>query len=382
MTTTTTTALTENGAVAHATTGHPIIDLFFQAVRGVETDKLAGLVSAAFAADPLMTLKLLFHRRDVRGGIGERRVFTDAIQHLATVAPASVARNFAQFPMYGRWDDLCVFYLDPAHSDAVMDLFFRQLRADIQSTGAVSLCAKWFPSENSLRFPHFATKFCKKFGLTKRALRKTYLTPLRTKLEIVETFLCKKAVEQINFERVPSRAMLMYRAVFARSAAFQAYMARVAAKETTVKARCIDPHEIIRAIATAPPAQHALLEAQWAQKQAEITPGKNVLCVCDVSASMKGVPMEVCIALGLLISSCADEAFKDLIVTFSSTPAFHRVAGDTLAARISSLAKAEWGMTTNIEAVFELVLARALAHKLPQADLPERILILSDVIWC
>ncbi len=369
-----------------ASTGNAVIDLFFQAVRGVDGDKLAHLVDAAWAADALMTLKLLFHRRDVRGGLGERRVFTEAIQRVAVLAPATVERNLVLFPFYGRWDDLCVFYLDAAHADTVFDLFFQQLNIDKVALTAstpseppsVSLCAKWFPSENSLRFPHFANRFCRKFKMTKRELRVTYLTPLRKHLEIVETFLCKKTLQLVNFDRVPSRAMLMYRNVFAQTDGYQAYIRK---KTTKAKARCIDPHEIVRALLTpGGDAAKAILEAQWAAKQAEIAPGKNVLCVCDLSQSMDGLPRQVCISLGLLISSRADPVFKDLVVTFSSTPAFRKITGDTLAARVQSMVGCDIASgSTSLVAVFDLVLERMTAHGLAQADLPEKIVILSDV---
>ena len=38
--------------------------------------------------------------------------------------------------------------------------------------------------------------------------------------------------------------------------------------------------------------------------------------MCDVSGSMHGQPMEVCIGLGLVVSECSHPAFRDRVLTF------------------------------------------------------------------
>jgi hypothetical protein len=46
----------------------------------------------------------------------------------------------------------------------------------------------------------------------------------------------------------------------------------------------------------------------------------NCIPVCDVSGSMAGEPMNVAIALSLLVSQVNEPPFKDLICTFSESP--------------------------------------------------------------
>jgi Domain of unknown function (DUF2828) len=50
-----------------------------------------------------------------------------------------------------------------------------------------------------------------------------------------------------------------------------------------------------------------------------------------------------------------------------------------LAQKLDQLSRAEWGMSTDLNAVFDRILEVATAHKLPQAELPQTVLILSDM---
>lgn len=51
----------------------------------------------------------------------------------------------------------------------------------------------------------------------------------------------------------------------------------------------------------------------------------NCLAVCDVSASMFGVPMNAAITLSYMFSQMCEHPWGNLICTFSANPTFHVV---------------------------------------------------------
>jgi hypothetical protein len=109
-----------------------------------------------------------------------------------------------------------------------------------------------------------------------------------------------------------------------------------------------------------------------------------ILPVVDVSGSMSSPAsktvtcMDVAISLGLYISERNEGAFKDAFVTFSDNPKLQVVSG-SLADRYAQMSTADWGMSTNLEATFKLILDQATKHKLSQDEMPNKILILSDM---
>jgi hypothetical protein len=106
---------------------------------------------------------------------------------------------------------------------------------------------------------------------------------------------------------------------------------------------------------------------------------ERILPVCDVSGSMQGTPMDVSIGLGLYISERNEGPFKDLVLTFTDTPKFHMIQGNTLSERVVNLRQADWGMNTDLIKTFNVLLDRAVAGKVAQEDMPTKLLIISDM---
>src|SRR5690606_21647699 len=71
--------------------------------------------------------------------------------------------------------------------------------------------------------------------------------------------------------------------------------------------------------------------------------------------------------------------FKDCVVTFSERPDFIKLSGGTLLDRVRELQQINWGMSTNLEAVFDKLLSVALDNSLPQDQMPTKILLISDM---
>ena len=140
-------ARTENGAVTNAGTGSDCLDLFASigAIRAAEEQDIVRRFVRAYTEDPDLAMKILFFGRDVRGGLGERRVFRVILRWLADHRPDSLRRNLALIPEYGRYDDLVSLMGTACEGDALR-VIAGQLKADLASETEVSLLAKWLPT--------------------------------------------------------------------------------------------------------------------------------------------------------------------------------------------------------------------------------------------
>ncbi len=80
---------------------------------------------------------------------------------------------------------------------------------------SISLLAKWMPSINasSLETKKIAKKIIKELGITEKEYRQM-LTALRTEIDVVEKKMSRKEFDKINYNTVPSRAMMNYRNAF------------------------------------------------------------------------------------------------------------------------------------------------------------------------
>lgn len=106
------------------------------------------------------------------------------------------------------------------------------------------------------------------------------------------------------------------------------------------------------------------------------------IVLSDVSGSMGdkgGVPMQVSIALGLLISAATSPPFQNLVISFHTDPTFHEIKGDTLLDKVKSIKDMSWGGSTDIQKVFDLIVTQALANSIPNSNMPKRLFILSDM---
>ena len=66
--------------------------------------------------------------------------------------------------------------------------------------------------------------------------------------------------------------------------------------------------------------------------------------------------MEVALSLGLYTAERCKGPFKDTFITFSERPKIQQVVGEDVYEKLSNMSHADWGMNTNIKAVFNLLL--------------------------
>jgi hypothetical protein len=378
------TVKTANGAESLGSSGDALVNLFYKAVRGVDESTLFSLADAAAKESMLYTLKIIAYVRDIRGGKGERDIARTLYQWLSqdTSRESQLVQNMWLFlDTYGRYDDM--LYLPPnslAFKEYVR-LIGEQLKADIQKGEgeSVSLVAKWVPSESSAvnKQTNFTYRLARSMKIGMPELRKKYLTPLRTKIGLLEQKMCSGDWPAVKYEVLPSQALNRHVAAFKRNdnEKYQEYKDALANKTAKVNVGALHAHEIVNKY-TINNVEDALTEAQWKTFLEKLSSIKtNALVLSDVSSSMlsdKGLPMLVSLTLGILLSTiCVNPDFKNKVLTFESQPQFVELSGESLFAKYNTLRDAPWGGSTNICAAFDAILKND--------SVPEQLIIVSDM---
>ena len=365
--------LTENGMVTNPTTLNKCVDLFFSigAMRGKSKDKVISLFNEAYNENPLVASKLLFWSRDVRSGAGERQIFRDIITHLVTTSPQTVRNNIGLIPEFGRWDDVLVLVGTELEGD-----MFTLIKESL--TNGDALCAKWMPRKGIV-----ANRLRKLFKYTPKEYRKM----LVNLTNVVETKMCANDWESIDYSKLPSLASSRYQKSFVKNDydGYDEYKKDLVAGTAKVNAGAVYPYDIIKSISQG--GDTVVSEKQW-ESLPNWMEGSNerVLPVVDVSGSMCCPAggndnlscMDVAISLGMYISERNEGNFKDAFITFSNTPQLQYLTGG-LTERILQLRRADWGFSTDLEAVFNLILEQAKLNDIPQDKMPTKIMILSDM---
>ena len=400
-------AVTENGALTHKSTMNAVLDLFAMgaAYRTRSDEDVIVLFKKAFDEDPVYALKCLFYIRDVRGGQGERRFFRVVTKWLASYNTKAMRRNLIHIPEYGRWDDLFVFIGTPLQKDA-LDIVKRQLALDVQCK-TPSLLAKWMPSENTSSAQTCATaKVVRAYlHMTPKQYRKT-LSILRARIKVLERLMSENRWDEIEFDKIPSKAGLKYKNAFARhdiermkkNPEVQSYEAFAKDKNTKVNADTLYPYEVVDKAVKVMTCSYwhkssrvplddtdRLMVNKYWENLADYFKGKsfNGLAVVDTSGSMTGLeasaPINVAISLGMYCAERAKGPFAGHYVSFSRCPKLVEIQGVDFCDKVKRIWETNLCENTNIEATFDMLLATAIKNHCSQEDLPKNLLIMSDM---
>ena len=384
---------TENHAIKHLTTKSDLLDMFAMggAYRSRSDEDVILLFKKAYAENPVYALKCLFYLRDVRGGQGERRFFRTCVKWLANYDTEAMRRNLRYIPIFGRYDDLYVFVGTPLENDA-FNFMKEQLALDVECK-TPSLLAKWLKSENtsSVESRRLANITRQHFGMNHKQYRKT-LSVLRNRINIVERLMSENRWDEIEFDKIPSKAGMIYKNAFARhdierqQAAVQSYADF--AKDTTkkVNASVLNPVDIAEQIFkygnwSKPSETDRLMWDKYWSCLKDYYHGREErgLAIVDVSGSMSGQPMAAAVSMGAYIAERGKGPFADHFVTFSGHPELVRFEGVDIYDKFQRARQADWAMNTNIEATFDMLLNTALQTKCPADEMPPTLYIFSDM---
>lgn len=365
-------ALTANGALTNASTSDALTDLFSLIGSKVSTGDASKVFQRAYAADPKMAIRILLWARDVRGGAGRRKVFRDILNHLEQYHSndENLALVIKNIPEYGRYDDLLVFKTEK-YKNMAYGVFLDGL------TSGNGLAAKWAPREKTgdkatyLAFRNFT-------GLDAKAYRKMVVGLTK----VVESKMCAKNWDAIDFSKVPSLASTRYANAFKKNAGtrYSTFTEKAAKGEVKVTAGAIYPFDVLRNLHREP----NLVRAQW-NTLPDFLGDNSILPMIDVSASMTWVkiqgdltPLDAAVSIGLYVADKQKGAFKDMVLDFTTDANIRILKGDIVAKALAMRHGMVHG-STNIEAAFRKILSVATSNDVAAEDMPKYLLIMSDM---
>ncbi len=379
---------TENGAVTNRSTGKDCLDLFatIGALRRADEEKIVTRFMRAYTEDADIAIKILFFSRDIRGGLGERRVFRTILKWLAENEKSSVVRNLPYIAEYGRWDDVLVLLDTPCGKEALA-LLKQQFGADLaalEGNGEVSLLGKWLPSVNASNEDtvRMAKLIARSFGLSERDYRKT-VVKLRARIRILENNLRERDYT-FDYSKQPSKAMFKYRRAFMRNDGerYEEFMEKVQRGEAKLHTGTLLPYELVERAYNCAEEERLSLDTTWNALE-DFTSGENALVVADGSGSMywgsRPMPAAVAQSLAIYFAERNKGEFRNHFITFSMTPRLVEIKGKDFVENVRYCETFNECANTNLEAVFDLILQTAVEEHVPQAEMPAKLYIISDM---
>ncbi len=379
--------MTEKNSISHKTTMSDVFDMFAfgGAYRNRTDDDCITLFKNALQENEELALKCLFYLRDCREGQGERRFFRVCYKWLAKEYPEIAKRNLPYIAEYGRWDDLIYVAAGTKLEELAFSIIKEQLEWDL-TVSAPSLCAKWMPSINtsSAETRQLGIKLRKFLEMSNKDYRKM-LAKLRKQINIVERLMSENKWDEIQFDKLPSKAGLKYKDAFARRDLIaEKYKEFAASKDTKVNATVLYPydiaHEAFNNFWDMTETDRAMLQKYWdnlpnyyGDKE------ENGLAIVDTSGSMTGRPLEAAVSLGAYIAEKAHGPFANHFITFSNEPDLIRFEGTDITDKFKRAIRANWDGTTNLKAVFDLLLKVAKKEGTAAEDMPQKLYIFSDM---
>jgi hypothetical protein len=372
-------ARTENGMKARASTASACVDLFFN-VGAMRGKNVVPAFTAAYVENQDLAARIALWARDVRGGAGERKVFRDILVDLINRDIDCATALMRKIPELGRWDDILVLIGTALESNA-----FDMIREALNKGDG--LCAKWMPRKGEE-----AAKLRSALGWTPKYYRKRLVELTK----VVEQNMCANKWDEINFNHVPSVASARYKKAFARhTPKYKEWVEKLVKGDPTAKvnAGAVYPYDVLKGVIGAYRLSYEKANLDHIVAQWEALPNyvgdANILPIVDVSGSMMSPAggygskslttcLDVSVSLGLYLADKNKGKFKDTFLTFSDKPELMHLKGNILG-KIQQMSASEWGMSTNLHAAMRKILDVAVKGNVPQEEMPDMLLILSDM---
>lgn len=362
------------------------------ALRSRSEDEIIEKFKASWNENPLLTLKMAFYARNIRGGLGERDTARVCLRWVAHNYPETMVKNLDNVIKFGRADDLYVFIRTPIEAD-VWAFIKATLYKDIEGMNekkSISLMAKWLKSVNtsSKESRKLGAMTAYNLGLSEKEYRKL-LAEMRRYIGVLEVAMSNGDWKQVEYSAVPSRAMAKYRKAFKRHDAerFEKFLSRVEKGEVKINADTLYPYDLVKKYLTSfwisCSREDRVVEAQWKALPNYIDGENNVLVMADVSASMYCAdtrPIASSIGLALYFAEHNQGDFHGLYMTFSRQPNFIKVQdGNTLYQNVKSVLNTGVGYDTNLEAAFDKILDTCIKNNISKEDMPKALVVVSDM---
>lgn len=380
--------LTENGAIAYNSIGNSTIELFSQigALRPRTEEEIRNKFLSAYRQNPVLATKMLFYAGNIRGGLGERRTFRICLRALAQHNSRVVIDNIHNIAHYNRFDSL--FELIGTGAEKAMWAYIgRTLNDDFKkahSNMPVSLLAKWMPSEkaHSVNTLNIYYRALSALGMSPRKYRKI-ISYLRKYIDVTERKMSAKNWGEIDYSSVPSHAMKNYNGAFTKHdpERFAEYVMDVNKGNKKINSSVLFPYDLVKNyMPWGRVGSNSVVEGQWRALPNYIEGEHNIVVMADVSVSMLGRPMETSIGLAIYFAEHNKGAYANTYMTFTDNPHFITInPNDSLFCKVQQVRYNDIGFSTNLEAAFDTILNMAIVNGVPPKDMPEALVVISDM---
>ena len=360
-------------------TNNPNLDLFIQLVRDVNKTNLITYLNKSWDQDKLKTMAIIFNARDRMKGKKEKTVSNYCLLWLKEKDSDIYKKNLETYiNKYGCWNDVNYLIKNSKKNNFEYKLFANQLGRDqicMMMDEQISLCAKWAINPNDKNVIKITKHLFPDAKNYQEKYRKEYISPLRKKLELVETKMCNKQWDLIEYEKLPAKALRKYKKAFLKNdeEKYNSFLKNVADNKVKMKVTGLLPHEIIKKYMDIKLKTYDMskvdetLELEW-QAFLNTFDGKEfegIIPIVDISGSMfnsafQVKPIYVSVALGLLLAHINKDFLHNKIITFSKDPVFFTIQGETLSEKITSLVKSPFGLNTDFIKVADMIIQNDL----------------------
>jgi hypothetical protein len=362
------------------TTNNANLDLFIQLARGIKKYTLIDLLNRSWDNDNLKTMAIIFNSRDRLKGKKEKEISNICLLWLKDNYPLIYKKNVMTYiDKYGCWNDINYIIKKNSNNKFEYKLFASQLKKDkelLEENKNISLCSKWVINANNKYTIKIARYLFEDIKNYHEKYRKEYLVPLRQRLDLIETKLCNKDYEKIDYTKIPAKALSTYKKTFIKNDKdkYDAFLSDVANNKTKLKITGILPHEIIQKYMKDINNIDETLELEWKtiidnyNEENQMNEDNDIIPIVDVSGSMyqkinNTEPIYVSIALGLLLSQLNKGIFHNKIITFSESPNFFTIEGETLREKIISISRSTFGLNTDFLKIADLLISNNIPSK-------------------
>lgn len=390
-------SITENGAVGLNSTSNALVDLNFAAgsLRG-KPEKTKEMFKKAYNENNVLAMQWLFFARDIRQGMGEREITRNILAWLQWKHPDVANKVICLLPEYGRWDDVVYMMEFSSTRDKAVDLIVEQLKEDIQNMqkgDKISLLCKWLPtlsaSNSTSRMRAF--DLAKRIGLKPADYRKM-CSKMRKYADVLEGKISNNRWEDVNYSAVPSQANIKYAKAFQRHDAvrYLKYIEEVNQGKNKINAGALMPYEIVHnylkdgSLSKYKESVDNTLESLW-KSLPQIK--CNAMVMLDGSASMgtsvgnsRVTCKDIASSLAIYMAQNVTGPLKGKFMTFGQYPQIVDISEcKTLLDCLNVTREHSDTRNTDIYRAYKGLADMAVKYKLKQEELPERIIVLSDM---
>lgn len=359
---------------------NPIILFYLFMNKKVMNDSIDKYISNSWDINPHKTLAIIFNNRDKYKGNGNKDMSYNAMNWLRKNHNIIYRLNLENYiSKYGCWNDIFKFIDNNDDNSYEINFVANQLikdKTNLDNGNEISLCAKWCPNQNkknAFKIANYLFIDTNENNLME-LYRKKYLSPLRKKLNLLETKLCNKEFDKIEYENISNNALNKYKNTFIRhdKNRFNKYINNINKNNSYNN---LNPDDLVKYYLNNNK-YNENIENQW--KTTVIKTKYNNTLNNMIPVINLTLLNPIIIALALLISNCSNEIFKNKIILFSKNPTINNLNENlSLFDQINYIKTLKTDNVINFNKLYDLILHETIKNDSIE-NIPTNIICLSN----